>query len=140
MSMDTGLVTDQVDSGKNKTLTYAQLEVQGQILYLRNLVVGGNSVLKAIDRLFWTADVQPVFFSSPQGAVLEPAEGVAETAQFGAGAQVWRMSFPGTQCDWQDFDGVQDNNGWPLTKVVTVTDGERVELHYPPFNVVAVRV
>jgi hypothetical protein len=140
VSKDEGLITDQVDTAKNKTVTYAQLDVQDQILHLRNLVVDGKSVLEAIDRLFWTADAQPVFFSTPHGAVLEPADGAAETAQFGPTAQVWRMSLPGDQCNWQDFDGVQDNNGWPLTKVVTVTDGDRVELHYPPFNVVTARV
>lgn len=132
--------TDQVAMGKNKIPTYAQLELQDQVLYLRNLVVSGTSVLEAIDRLFWTADAQPIMFSNPQGVVLEPAEGAAETAQFGTGAQVWRMSLQGDQCNWQDFDGVQDNNGWPLTKIVTVADGDRVELHYPPFNVVAARV
>ncbi|KAF1947402.1 beta-lactamase/transpeptidase-like protein [Clathrospora elynae] len=137
---DTGLISDIVPTATSNTSTYARLEVQDQILYVRELVVNGTSALEAVDRLSWTADAQPRYFSTPQGVVLEPAEGASETAQFGPGAQVWRMIFPGLEtCDWFDFDGYQDSNGWPLSKFVLVETGDKVELHYPPFDVVVTR-
>ena len=115
--------------------------VQDQILYLRSLIVNGSSALEAIDRLSWTADAQPRYFSTPQGVVLEPAEGVGEANEFGPGAQVWRMIFPGLEtCDWFDFDGYQDNNGWPVSKVVLLETNAGVELHYPPFDIVVSRM
>ncbi|KAL6156504.1 hypothetical protein ACJBU6_04103 [Exserohilum turcicum] len=139
---DTGLLHDQVVTASRSTRTHARLEVEAGTLYLRSLIVNGTSALEAVDRLSWTPDAQPILFSSPQGVVLEPAEGAAETAQFGAGAQVWRMMFPELEsCDWFDFDGFQDSNGWPLSKLVLVERGAgRVELHYPPFDVVISRV
>lgn len=103
---DTGLTIDQVAMPAPHTPTYARLEIKDQILYLRDLVVNGTSALEAVDRLSWTADAQPRYFSTAQGVVLEPAEGAGETAEFGKGAQVWRMIFPGLEtCDWFDFDG-----------------------------------
>lgn len=106
MSRDTGLTTNEVPQNLPHKRTYARLEVQDQILYLRELVVNGSSALEAVDRLSWTEESQPVFFSTPDGVVLEPAEGVGETNEFGEGAQVWRMIFPGLEtCDWFDFDG-----------------------------------
>ncbi|CAI9632700.1 unnamed protein product [Alternaria burnsii] len=139
---DTGLITNQVGATlSNSSSTYADLVVQDQILYLRSLIVNGSSALEAIDRLSWTADAQPRYFSTPQGVVLEPAEGVGETNEFGSGAQVWRMIFPGLEtCDWFDFDGYQDNNGWPVSKVVLLETNAGVELHYPPFDIVVSRM
>jgi hypothetical protein len=88
---DTGLSADEVATTFSDSSTYADLEVQDQILYLRSLTVNGSSALEAIDRLSWTADAQPRYFSTSEGVVLEPAEGVGETEEFGPGAQVWRM-------------------------------------------------
>ncbi|RAR11367.1 xaa-pro dipeptidase [Stemphylium lycopersici] len=129
LTKDTGLIKDQVvTTAQSNSLTYARLEVEDQILYIRDLVVNGTSALEAVDRLSWTADAQPVLFSGPQGVVLEPAEGAAETAQFGPGAQVWRMIFPGLEtCDWFDFDGYQDGNGWPKKDASFNSDSESLE-------------
>lgn len=140
VARDTGLITDEVPMQASNTSTYARLEVEDEILYLRELVVNGTSALEAVDKLSWTADAQPRYFSTPAGVVLEPAEGASETAEFGDGAQVWRMIFPGLEtCDWFDFDGYQDMNGWPLSKFVLVERRGVVDLHYPPFDVVVTR-
>jgi CubicO group peptidase (beta-lactamase class C family) len=138
MGRDTGLLTDVVNTTvTNTTTTYARLEVQDQILYLRELVVNGSSALEAVDRLSWVSDTGPRYFSTDQGVVLEPAEGNAENAEFGEGAQVWRFVFPGLgTCDWFDYDGYKDTRGWPLDKVVLVEKLDKVELRYPPFDVV----
>ena len=103
---DTGLITDEVTRNTSFNSTYARVEVEDQIVYLRELVVNGTNALEAVDRLSWTEDAQPRYFSTPQGVALEPAEGVGERAEFGQGAQIWRMIFPGLEtCDWFDFDG-----------------------------------
>jgi CubicO group peptidase (beta-lactamase class C family) len=137
---DTGLLTDTVRSNTTNTSTYARLEVQDHILYLRELVVNGSSALEAVDRLSWVNDTGPRYFSTSQGAVLEPAEGAAENAEFGEGAQVWRFIFPGLEtCDWFDFDGYKDTRGWPLDKVVLIEKNGQVELKYPPFDVAVSR-
>jgi CubicO group peptidase (beta-lactamase class C family) len=138
MAKDTGLLADVVNATSTpNTTTYARLEVQDQILYLRELVVNGSSALEAVDRLSWVSDTGPRYFSTEQGVVLEPAEGTAENAEFGEGAQVWRFVFPGLKtCDWFDYDGYKDTRGWPLDKVVLVEKEGEVELRYPPFDVV----
>jgi CubicO group peptidase (beta-lactamase class C family) len=138
MAKDTGLLADVVNATSTpNTTTYARLEVQDQILYLRELVVNGSSALEAVDRLSWVSDTGPRYFSTEQGVVLEPAEGTAENAEFGEGAQVWRFVFPGLEtCDWFDYDGYKDTRGWPLDKVVLVEKEGEVELRYPPFDVV----
>ncbi|KAH9870224.1 hypothetical protein J1614_007147 [Plenodomus biglobosus] len=139
-AQDTGLTIDQVSTPAPYTPTYAKLEVENQILYLRQLVVNGTSALEAVDRLSWTVDAEPRYFSTPQGVVLEPAEGAGETAQFGPGAQVWRMILPGLKtCDWFDYDGYKDTMGWPLSKFVLVEMEGGAELHYPPFDIVVSR-
>jgi hypothetical protein len=138
---DTGLIADEVATTLSNSSTYANLEVQDQILYLRSLIVNGSSALEAIDRLSWTDDAQPRYFSTPEGVVLEPAEGVGEKNEFGPGAQIWRMIFPGlATCDWFDFDGYQDSRGWPVSKVVLVEKDMGVELHYPPFDITVSRM
>jgi CubicO group peptidase (beta-lactamase class C family) len=134
---DTGLLTDVVNATVVNTTTYARLEVQDQIFYLRELVVNGSSALEAVDRLSWVNNTGPRYFSTDQGVVLEPAEGTAENAEFGEGASVWRFVFPGLEtCDWFDYDGYKDTRGWPLDKVVLVETKDKVELRYPPFDVV----
>jgi hypothetical protein len=71
---------------------------------------------------------------------LTPAEGIGENEEFGPGSQVWRMMLPGLEvCDWFDFDGYTDNNGWPLSKVVLVEKKGSVELHYLPYDIVVSR-
>ncbi|KAH8728077.1 beta-lactamase/transpeptidase-like protein [Phaeosphaeriaceae sp. PMI808] len=137
---DTGLLVDQVSPGTMNTTTFARLEVKDQILYLRQLMVNGSSALEAIDRLSWVNDTGPRYFSGEQGVALEPAEGAAENAEFGEGAQVWRLIFPGLEtCDWFDFDGYKDSRGWPLSKIVLIERGNVVELRYPPFDVAITR-
>lgn len=138
---DTGILTDTVNSTSHNTTTYARLEVEDQILYLRELVVNGSSALEAIDRLDWASETGPRYFSSKEGAVLEPAEGSAEKAEFGEGTQIWRLLIPGLKtCDWFDFDGYKDTKGWPLSKIVLVEKDGRVELRYPPFDIALTRL
>lgn len=137
---DTGLLSDVVNSTTSNTTTYARLEVEDQILYIRELVVNGTNALEAIDRLSWVGDTGTRLLSTPQGAPMFPAEGAAENAEFGEGAQVWRFLFPGlATCDWFDFDGYADTKGWPLVKVVLVETEDGVELRYPPFDIVVSR-
>lgn len=104
---DTGLITQEVSTGSVNTTTYARLEVQDQVLYLRELVVNGSSALEAIDRVGWPGDtVADRYFSRPEGVVLEPAGGASEMAQFGEDAQIFRMALAGeATCDWLDYDG-----------------------------------
>lgn len=140
ISQDTGLITDEVALSTSNTTTYAKLEVEEQILYVRELFVNGTNALEAVDKLSWTADAQPRYFSTPAGVVLEPAEGSGETAEFGQGAQVWRMIFPGLEtCDWFDWDGYKDANGWPLSKFVLVERNGKVDLHYPPMDIMVTK-
>lgn len=137
---DTGILTDVVNATTSNTTTYARLEVKDQILYIRELVVNGTNALEAIDRLSWIGDTGRRLLSTTQGAPMFPAEGAAENAEFGDGAQVWRFLFPGLElCDWFDFDGYADTKGWPLVKVVLVEKEGGVELRYPPFDIVVSR-
>ncbi|KAF9695638.1 hypothetical protein EKO04_006383 [Ascochyta lentis] len=138
---DTGIIADEVSINTVGSKTYARLEVQDQVLYMRELVVNGTSALEAIDRVNWPGnDVGDRFFSKPDGVVLEPAGGVSEVEQFGDGAQVFRIALAGeATCNWYDYDGYKDQNGWPLTKVVIVETKNGVELHYPPFDIVVTR-
>lgn len=138
---DTGLLTDVVaTNATTNTTTFARIELEDHILYLRELVVNGSSALEAVDRLSWTSDTGFRGFSSEKGVMLEPAEGTAEKAEFGEGAQVWRIIFPGLEiCDWFDYDGYQDTRGWPLSKVVLIEKEDGVELRYPPFDIVVRR-
>ncbi|KAF4550746.1 Beta-lactamase-like protein 1 [Elsinoe fawcettii] len=138
---DTGLIAEQVSPfNSSAPASRAKMEVvQGQ-LFLRSLVINGTSALEALDRLSWTDASQGRFFSTPAGVGLNPAEGAGENAQYGPGAQVWRMIPDLERCDWFDFDGYVDVNAWPLSKIVTVEDGRGgVEVRYPPFDVVLKR-
>lgn len=104
---DTGIITDVVSSNGSNLTTYARLEVQSQILYMRELVVNGSSALEAIDRLSWLGDgLETRYFSRPEGVVLEPAGGVSEVAEYGDGARIFRMTAAGEElCNWYDYDG-----------------------------------
>ncbi|KAF2622503.1 beta-lactamase/transpeptidase-like protein [Macroventuria anomochaeta] len=138
---DTGIITDVVSSIGSNSTTYARLEVQDQILYMRELIVNGSSALEAIDRLSWLDNiVETRYFSRPEGVVLQPAGGASEVADFGEGAQVFRMTLAGEEvCNWYDYDGYKDQNGWPLTKVVLVETSNGVELRYPPFDIIVTK-
>lgn len=104
---DAGIITDVVSINVTNSTTYARLEVEDQILYMRELVVNGSSALEAIDRLSWPEDsVGAPYFSRPSGVVLDPAGGASENADFGDGAQVFSMKAAGEeQCNWFDYAG-----------------------------------
>lgn len=143
---DTGLITDQVplsntSSSASESQSYARLEVENGVLFVRELVINGTSGLEAIDRLDWTDTYTQRFFSTANGVSLNPSEGVGEAAQFGEGARVWRMIPESATCDWFDFDGYTDQNGWPLSKLVLIEkeDGA-VDLRYPPFDIELTRL
>lgn len=137
---DTGLLTDVAATSATTNTTFARIELEDHILYLRELVVNGSSALEALDRLSWVGDTGPIYFSTERGVMLEPAEGVAENAEFGEGAQVWRLTYPDlATCDWFDYDGYKDTRGWPLSKVVLIEEKDGVELRYPPFDIVVKR-
>lgn len=103
---DGGLTGDEINNSGPNATTYAKIELEDQILYLRDLVINGTSALESLDRLSWTDTYQGRFFSTPAGVVLTPADGAGATEEFGPGAQVWRMMGPGLEvCDWFDFDG-----------------------------------
>jgi hypothetical protein len=103
---DTGIITDVVSSSGYNATTYARLEVQDQVLYMRELIVNGSSALEGIDELSWLDGVGARYFSRPAGVVLEPAGGASEIADFGDGAHVFRMTTAREElCNWYDCDG-----------------------------------
>jgi hypothetical protein len=104
---DTGVITDVLDATGANATTYARLEIEDQILYMRELVVNGSSALGAIDLVDSPSPaVEKSYFSRPAGVVLEPAGSAGENAQFGDGAQVFRMTAAGEEtCNWFDYDG-----------------------------------
>lgn len=103
---DTGIITDVVSSNGYNATTYARLEVQDQVLYMRELVVNGSSALEAIDKLSWLDSTETRYFSRPAGVVLEPAGGANEVADFVQEARVLRMTAAGEKlCNWYDYDG-----------------------------------
>ncbi|KAH7052034.1 beta-lactamase/transpeptidase-like protein [Macrophomina phaseolina] len=138
---DDGVIGEDVatKAASNGNESFARLEVEGGVLFLRELVVNGTSALEGLDRLGWTAESQSRFFSEKAGVSLNPAEGAGENEAFGAGAQVWRAIPELETCDWYDFDGYTDQNGWPLSKLVLVETDGGVELHYPPYDTVLTR-
>lgn len=144
--VDTGIFADQVPLSNTSTATsaaqsYARLEVENGVLFVRELVINGTSALEAIDRLSWTATSMGRYFSTVAGVSMNPAEGAGEAAQFGEGARVWRMMPELAECDWFDFDGYTDQNGWPVDKIVLVERiNGAVELRYPPFDIELTRV
>ncbi|KAK8225267.1 beta-lactamase/transpeptidase-like protein [Phyllosticta paracitricarpa] len=116
----------------------AKVELQNDILFLRELVVNNASALERVDQLSWTADSQERFFSTPDGVSLNPSEAVLGPKGEARG-QVMRMSIASERCDWFDFDGYTDPNGWPPDKLFFVDGDNGVELHYPPLDGVLVR-
>lgn len=104
---DMGVIADVVSNQSTNSTTYARLEVEDQVLYLRELVVNGSSALEAIDRLSWLdVNGETRYFSRPAGVTLEPAGGVSEIAEFGKNAQIFRMTGAGEElCNWYDYDG-----------------------------------
>ncbi|PVI01547.1 beta-lactamase/transpeptidase-like protein [Periconia macrospinosa] len=144
---DGGVITDEVrNTTTNSTASFARLEVQDQMLYIKEFYVNGTNALEAIDRVGWAvnAETGPRWYSSAEGTVLVPSEGASETAAYegeGKSVQVWRFMIPGFEnCDYFDWDGYKDQNGWPLTKIVLVElEGGGVELHWPPFDAVLAR-
>lgn len=104
---DTGILADVIGGNGTNATTYARLEVEDQVLYMRELLVNGSSALESIDRLSWSGDsVGTPYFSRPAGVVLEPAGGASENAQIGEGAQIYRMTAAGEElCNWYDYDG-----------------------------------
>lgn len=103
---DGGKIIDEVKGAGTNATTYAKLEVADQVLYIRELVINGASALEGLDRLGWTEENGPRYWSSPDGVALTPSEGEGENEEFGSGARVWRFMLPGLEvCDWFDFDG-----------------------------------
>ncbi|KAG8629768.1 hypothetical protein KVT40_001387 [Elsinoe batatas] len=137
---DTGLVSEEVEGVNGNKTSYARVEVERGGLFLREMWVNGTNALEGLDRLSWTGESQGRFFSAEGGVGLNPAEGEGERAEFGEGASVWRMIPELEECDWFDFDGYADVNGWPLSKIVIVERDEEVEIRWPPFDVVMRRI
>lgn len=98
-------VTTNASEKEKEEESFARLEVEGGALFVRELQVNGTSAWEGLDRLGWTPASQSRFFSTPAGVGLNPAEGAGEAAEFGAGAQVWRIIPELDTCDWFDFDG-----------------------------------
>ncbi|KAF2089596.1 beta-lactamase/transpeptidase-like protein, partial [Saccharata proteae CBS 121410] len=121
-------------AGANSTTAanHALVELDGNILYLRNLVYNNVSALLRLDQTGWTDTDHAVFFSTPQGTGLIPSP-------IGDG-QSFRMMIESTLCDYFDFDGYTDQNGWGLDRVKFVEGPDGMELHYPPLNAVLVRI
>ncbi|KAL1855912.1 hypothetical protein Daus18300_010891 [Diaporthe australafricana] len=150
VAVDSGLIPEEVATTTTTTSgsgtspqSYALLEVEGGSLFVRALFVNGTDALEGIDKLGWAANDTdgPRFFSMPgAGSGLNPSEGAAESSRLGEGATVWRVMPALEECDWFDFDGYTDQNGWSLSKVALVEkDWGGVELHYPPFDIVLMR-
>ncbi|GME42517.1 Penicillin-binding protein [Neofusicoccum parvum] len=141
---DGGAIAEEVVGAGNASVvagaeSFARLEVKGGGLFVRELRVNGTSAWEGLDALGWTKESQSRFFSTSEGVGLNPAEGVGENEAFGVGAQVWRVIPDGETCDWFDFDGYTDQNGWPLSKIVLVEGEQDVELHYPPYDIILKR-
>ncbi|KAJ0104241.1 hypothetical protein J7T55_001728 [Diaporthe amygdali] len=147
VAVDSGLISDEVATTSSAAGTspqsYALLEVENGSLFIRALLVNGTDALEGIDRLGWGPNETDGarFFSAPGvGSELNPSEGAGEASQLGEGATVWRLMPVLDECDWFDFDGYTDQNGWSLSKVALVEkDWGGVELHYPPFDIVLMR-
>lgn len=151
VATDSGLIADEVaTTGTNSTATgpqsYGLLEVQDGSMFLRTLIVNGTDALEGIDKLGWGANATSGgrFFSVPGvGSGLNPSDAVGDAAQLapgGEGVTIWRAIPELDECDWFDFGGYTDQNGWPLSQVAIVEKGSgAVELHYPPFDIVLTR-
>ncbi|KAG6354409.1 hypothetical protein INS49_004426 [Diaporthe citri] len=149
VAVDSGLIADEVattnpaagpDAGPQ---SYALLEVEGGNLFLRALIVNGTDALEGLDRLNWKANATSggLFFGvKGVGSGLNPSEAAGDAAKLGEGVSIWRTIPALDECDWFDFGGYTDQNGWPLSQVALVEkDWGGVELHYPPFDIVLMR-
>jgi hypothetical protein len=76
---------------------HALVEVEDNILYLRDMVYGNVSALLRLDMLGWTANSHSIFYSTPKGAALAPSD-VGEGANF-------RIFAEAALCDYMDFAG-----------------------------------
>ncbi|KAF2712805.1 beta-lactamase/transpeptidase-like protein [Pleomassaria siparia CBS 279.74] len=138
--VDGGAIADETAESATNHTTYARLEVADQILYLREMLVNGTNAMEGLDRLSWVGNDGTRSWSTPAGVALTASDGAGENAEFGTGAQVWRIMLPNLDvCDWFDFDGYTDENGWPLSKLVLVERDDTVELHYPPYDIILSR-
>lgn len=147
VAVDSGLFPDEVattnlaaDAGPQ---SYALIEVEGGNLFLRALIVNGTDALEGLDRLGWKTNATSGsrFFSvKGVGSGLNPSEAAGDASQLGEGGSIWRTIPSLDECDWFDFGGYTDQNGWPLSQVALVEkDWGGVELHYPPFDIVLMR-
>jgi CubicO group peptidase (beta-lactamase class C family) len=149
VAIDSGLTPDEVattnpaagaDAGPQ---SYALIEVQGGSMFLRALMVNGTDALEGIDKLGWKANATEggrFFGVKGVGSGLNPSEAAGDAAQLGEGVTIWRTIPELDQCDWFDFGGYTDQNGWPVSQVALVEkDWGGVELHYPPFDIVLMR-
>lgn len=150
VAADSGLIDDEVATTDPTAGTdgsgpqsYALLEVQGGNLFLRALIVNGTDALEGIDRLGWKANATEggrFFGVKGIGSGLNPSEAVGDAGELGEGVSIWRTIPALDECDWFDFGGYTDQNGWPLSQVAMVEkDWGGVELHYPPFDIVLMR-
>ncbi|KAG8164122.1 hypothetical protein KVR01_006040 [Diaporthe batatas] len=151
VAADGDLIGDEVattDPSAGQTQSYGLVEVVGGSMFLRSLVVNGTDALEGLDRLSWKANATSGgrFFSVPGvGSGLNPSEAVGGAAALAGGGQgegvtLWTVIPELDECDWFDFGGYVDQNGWLLSQVALVEkDWGGVELHYPPFDIVLMR-
>lgn len=148
VAVDSGFIADEVAT-TNPTATgpqsYGLVEVTSGSMFLRTLMVNGTDALEGIDKLGWKANATSGsrFFSKPGvGSGLNPSEAAGDAAALAGseGVTIWRTIPELDECDWFDFGGYTDQNGWPLSQVALVEkDWGGVELHYPPFDIVLMR-
>lgn len=79
------------------TSNHAFVEVEDNILYLREMVYGNVSALLRLDMLGWTPGHNSLYYSTPKGSALAPSD-VGEGANF-------RIFGEAELCDYFDFDG-----------------------------------
>jgi CubicO group peptidase (beta-lactamase class C family) len=151
LAFDSGLIPDELattqpeDASRHVAQSYALIEVQSGSMFLRALIVNGTNALEGIDKLGWAANAtsHSRFFSVPGvGSGLNPSEALGDAAHLagGEGLTIWQTIPELDECDWFDFGGYTDQNGWPLSQVALVEkDGGGVELHYPPFDIMLMR-
>lgn len=148
VAVDSGLIADEVATTNTEATgpqSYGLLEVAGGSMFLRALMVNGTDALEGIDKLGWKANATSGgrFFSVlGVGSGLNPSEAAGDAAALvgGEGVTIWRTIPELDECDWFDFGGYTDQNGWPLSQVALVEkDWGGVELHYPPFDIVLMR-
>jgi hypothetical protein len=73
---------------------HALVEVEDNILYLRELVYGNMSALLRLDMLGWAPNYHSLFYSTPKGAALAPSD---------VGGVNFRIFAEAALCDYMDF-------------------------------------